>query len=122
MDDFEPTKFDAPLTERGLPPLACYFRLWADHNARVLDVVPPQRLLVVETSHILASVARIAAWAGVLPETLRTDRGWLFPTPQKHEVLATLDRSYVQDSADQICGRLMHDFFPDVSWSAGGDS
>jgi Sulfotransferase domain len=122
IDDFEPTKFDAPLTERGLPPLECYFRLWADHNARVLDVLTPQRLLVVETGQILESVAEIAAWAGVRRETLRTDRGWLFSTPQKHQVLATLDRSYVQDSADQICGRLMHEYFPDVSWSAGVDS
>jgi hypothetical protein len=62
VDDVEPTRFDSPLTERGLPPLACY------------------------------------------------------------HMLATLDRSYVQDTADRICGRLMDRYFPEVSWSAGADS
>jgi hypothetical protein len=117
IDEFEPTRFDSPLTERGLPPLVCYFRLWADHNARVLEVVSPRRLLVVETGEILAKVAEIAAWAGVPPETLRTDRGWLFASPEKHHVLATLDKSYVQDTADRICGPLMSRYFPEVSWS-----
>jgi len=122
VDDVEPTRFDASLTERGLPPLACYFRLWADHNARVLDVVPPTRLLVIETSQILAKTGELAAWAGVPPETLRTERGWLFSTARKHHMLATLDRSYVQDTANRICGRLMDRFFPEVSWSAGAGS
>jgi Sulfotransferase domain len=117
IDEFRPTKLDAPLTERGLPPLACYFRLWADHNARVLEFLPPSRLLVVETHEILAKLAEIAAWAGVPLETMRPDRGWLFSTPEKHRVLATLDRSYVQDTADRICGRLMNQYFPDVSWA-----
>jgi hypothetical protein len=77
---------------------------------------------VVETSQILAKTGEIAAWAGVPPETLRTERGWLFSSPRKHQMLARLDRSYVQDTADRICGRLMDDYFPEVSWSAGADS
>src|SRR5206468_1710713 len=117
-----PTTFDAPLTARGLPPLSCYFGLWADHNARVLAAVPAERLLVIETSLILAKTNEIAAWAGVPPETLRIDRGWLFSTPRKHHVLATLDRSYVQDTANRICGPLMSRYFPGVFWSAGAES
>jgi hypothetical protein len=117
IDDFRPTTFDTPLTERGLPPLACYFQLWAEHNARVLEAVPPSRLLVVETHQILARLPEIAAWAGVPLETMRPDRGWLFSAPEKHRVLATLDRSYVQDTADRICGRLMKRYFPEVSWA-----
>jgi hypothetical protein len=117
IDEVEPTRFDSPLVERGLPPLACYFQLWADHNSRVLEVVPPRRLLVVETSQILAKTGELAAWAGVPPETLRTERGWIFSTPTKHHVLATLDRSYVQDTANRICGPLMSRYFPEVSWS-----
>jgi Sulfotransferase domain len=122
VDGVEPTRFDAPLTERGLPPLACYFGLWADHNGHVLDVLPPTRLLVIETSQLLAKTSELAAWAGVPPETLRTERGWLFSTPRKHHMLATLDRSYVQDTADRVCGRLMDRYFPEVSWSAGAGS
>ena len=96
--------------------MACYFHLWADHNARVLEVGPTTRLLLVETSQILAKTDELAAWAGVPPETLRTERGWIFATPTKHHVLATLDRSYVQETADRICGPLMSRYFPEVSW------
>jgi Sulfotransferase domain len=117
VDEVQPTRFDSPLTDRVLPPLACYFHLWADHNACVLEVVPPTRLLVVETSQILEKTGELAAWAGVPPETLRTERGWIFSTPKKHHVLATLDRSYVHDTADRICGPLMSRYFPEVSWS-----
>ena len=117
VDEVEPTRFDSPLIDRGLAPLACYFHLWADHNSRVLEVVPPSRLLVVETSQILAKTGELAVWAGVPPGTLSTERGWIFSTPRKHRVLATLDRSYVQDTADRICGPLMSRYFPEVSWS-----
>jgi hypothetical protein len=64
VDEVEPTRFDSPLIDRGLPPLACYFHLWAEHNSRVLEVVPPTRLLVVETSQILAKTGELAVWAG----------------------------------------------------------
>src|SRR6185503_9509168 len=49
VDDFAPTKHDAPLTQRGFPSLACYFQLGASHNEKVLDAVPSERLLLVRT-------------------------------------------------------------------------
>jgi hypothetical protein len=114
--EFTPTRFDAPLTQRGLPPLACYFQLWAGHNERVLAAVPADRLLVVETRRISASMPEIAAWAGVPPDTLCADRNWIFAAPKKHRVLATLDPSHVRDTADRFCGALMRARFPAVSW------
>jgi hypothetical protein len=57
---------------------------------------------VIETSQILAKTGELAAWAGVPRETLRTERGWLFSTATKHHMLATLDRSYVQDTANRV--------------------
>ncbi len=116
VNDFQPTKFDSPLTTRGFPPLACYFQLWASHNARVLEVVPSSRLLVVETQTLTAKTPEIAAWAGVPLETLRMDRSWLFSTETKHRVLASLDDSYVRETADRFCGSLMTEYFPQVSW------
>ena len=118
IKDFQPTKFDSPLTARGLPPLACYFQLWANHNARVLEAVPSSRLLITETHQITVKIPEIAAWAGVPVETLRMDRGWLFPTRKKHNVLATLDESYVRETCDRFCGSLMDEYFPGTSWGA----
>jgi hypothetical protein len=116
VDDFAATKFDAPLSERGFPPLACYFHLWAHHNSRVLETLCARRLLIVATSQIPARMPEIAQWAGVPVETLRAERNWIFVAPKKHRVLATLDPCYVRDTAERFCGALMRAHFPDVTW------
>ena len=117
IDEVPATKFDAPLLARGAHPLACYFQLWSDHNRRVLETLPPERVLLLETKEIAERMRDIADWAGVPVETLRSDRNRLFLAPKKHRVLATLDRAYVQDTADRLCGPLMSRYFPNVSWA-----
>jgi len=111
VKDFPPTKWDAPLTERNLPPLACYFQLWAHHNAQVLHAVPKDRLLTIKTDEITDRIPDIAAWAGVSSGALRADQAWLFATTHKHRMLARLDPSYVRDSARRFCGPLMKEYF-----------
>ncbi len=111
VDEFPPTRFDAPLTERGFPALPCFFQLWANHNTRVLQAVPAERLLIVRTADITGKISDIAQWAGVPAETLRGDRGWLFAAPKKHGVLATLDAAYVREMAERFCGPLMQRYF-----------
>lgn len=115
VDEFRPTTYDAPLIERGCSPLACYFQLWASHHTRVLESVPAERLLLVKTGEIVERIADIARFAGVPPESLRRDRGWLFAAPKKHHVLATLDRAYVRETAQRFCTPLVERFFPDAS-------
>jgi sulfotransferase family protein len=117
VDAARATKFDVPLLERGGHPLACYFQLWTDHNRRVLETLAPDRVLLLETGQIAKRMRDIADWAGVPVETLRSDRNRLFTAPKKHRVLATLDRAYVQDTADRLCGPLMSRYFPNVSWN-----
>ena len=121
VDDFPATKFDAPLRERGFPPLACYFQLWANHNARVLQTLPASRLLIVATSEIRARMPEIARFVGVPVGTLRAERNWIFAAPKQHRMLATLDASYVRETADRFCGGLMRAHFPDVTWDGGSD-
>jgi hypothetical protein len=117
VDAVPATKFDAPLLARGLHPLACYFGLWSDHNRRVLETLAPERLLLLETGRIEERFEEIAAWASVPADTLRRDRAWLFSAPKNHRVLDTLDRSYVRETAERLCGRLMARYFPGVSWN-----
>jgi hypothetical protein len=113
VTEFAPTRYDAPLVERGFPSLACYFQLWTSHNTRVLEAVPSTRLLVVKTGEIRDRIPDIARWVGVPPETLRADRAWLFAAPKKHGLLAVLDRSYVRETAERYCGDLMRRYFAD---------
>ena len=111
VKDFPPTKWDAPLIVHNLPPLACYFQLWAHHNAQVLHAVPKHRLLIVKTDEISDRIPDIAAWAGVSSSALRADQAWLFATAQKHRMLARFDPSYVRDTAQRFCGPLMKEYF-----------
>jgi hypothetical protein len=112
--DFPPTKYDTPLVELGFPSLASYFQLWASHNARVLEAVPPEKIFALKTSEIIDRTPEIARWLGVEPGMLRADRGWLAAAPKKHGVLGKIDPSYVQDTAMQFCGSLMEQYFPDA--------
>jgi hypothetical protein len=110
-EEFSPTRHDAPLLARGLLPLACYFQLWTSHNRRALATIPESRLLIVKTEEIGDRLPDIARFAGVSATTLRPDRGWLFAAPEKHRVLATLDSSYVCETARRFCGDLTDRFF-----------
>ena len=104
---FEPTLFDAPLTERGFLPLPCYLQLWTGHNERVLRAVEPDRLLLLRTDEIAKRLPELAAWAGIPVETLRSERSWLFAAPKKHGVLAELDPRYLRATLEEQCGPLM---------------
>jgi hypothetical protein len=115
VEDFTPTKHDTPLTERGLPPLTCYFQLWASHNSNVLRAVPQDRLLIIKTQDIIEEIPMIARWVGVSVQSLRHDRGWLEAAPKKHAVLSELDPSYVRDTVEHNCGELMKQYFPTSS-------
>ena len=116
VDALPATRFDAPLLERGFPPLACFFQLWANHNTRVLETLPASRLLTLQTGQIPARMPEIARWAGVPVETLRAERNWIFVAPKKNRVLSTLDPSYVRETAERFCGALMRAHFPGVTW------
>lgn len=113
IDETRSTKYDLPLIERGCAPLASYFKLWTDHNTRVLRSVPEDRLFIVKTPDISRRLPEIAAWVGVPANTLREDRAWLFAAPRKHRVLGILDAAYVEEAAEQFCGVLMRQYFPD---------
>jgi hypothetical protein len=41
--------------------------------------------------------------------------------PKKYRVLATLDASYVRETAERWCSALMRAHFPDVLWDGRSD-
>jgi hypothetical protein len=114
VDEYAPTEHDAPLVERGLAPLACYFQLWQSHNAQILDAVPQNKLLIVKTPEIIQKIPQIAEWVGVPVHTLKPERGWEFAASKKNKMLSSLDPSYVRDTGQRLCGTLMDQYFPDA--------
>ena len=97
------------LRDAGLHPVASYLRYWAEINAYVLAAVPPDRLLVVRTEDLDASLERIAEFAGVPATTLSTARE--NANPERTGLLGTVPRSYILAVAREHCAPLMQQFW-----------
>src|SRR6185437_3672777 len=53
------------LEEVRLHPLRTYLRYWSDHNRKVLDVVPSERLQVIKTAEIGKSSRQLEKFFGI---------------------------------------------------------
>ena len=115
-ESFPVTPYDRPLKDRSFFSLAAYFSLWSQHTRHVLDSLPADRLLIVRTHELLASLPKIATFARVPTDSLLSGRGWEFRTERKHRVLAELDAGYVHETAERYSGEMMERLFGDISW------
>jgi len=97
---------DEPLRERGLFPLAGYLRFWELHNRRVIEGVPPERLLLIPTEQIGEHSEALAAFVGVSPDSLDTTRSTTFPAAARFGIVASLDPAYVEDTLHRCCPLL----------------
>jgi len=102
------------LKEKNLMSLATYFSRWARHNQRVLDTVPPERLLTVRTDQIKQRAFEIAAFAGLPRRSVRLDRTHEYRSPEKVEILRQIDRALVEAMVEKHCRPLMTRFFPEI--------
>lgn len=98
-----------------LPVLAERFvRHWADANRRVLDLLPPDRSLVVQTDELSRRAAEIAEFCGVAPISLTTD----------HHTNASADRAdplagLAAGLFDTLCVRYAADVLSRAGFAAG---
>jgi hypothetical protein len=95
------------LEERGLYTLAGYLSYWARHNRDVLQQVPDDRLLVVETNRLASSIGRIAEFVGVPTSTLNAHDAHAFTAKRHFDVLSEMDQGYLEETADRICGDVV---------------
>ena len=95
------------LERRGLYTLDGYLSYWARHNRDVLQQVPADRLLVVETNRLASSLERIAGFVGVPASTLDSNNAHTFKTKQRFDVLSELDRGYLEETAERICRNVV---------------
>ena len=95
-------------TERArrasLPDVARRFLAhWAQATGKLLDVLPPERSIILRTEDLGPGRARLAAFAGQTPDSLTGDshsnRSASAPNP-----LASLDEAWLRRTADEICG------------------
>lgn len=104
---------EAAIKAKGLHPLSSYLGYWSYHNQKVIDAVPADRLLVMQTTAIGKSTERIE-------DFLKLSRGSLVPAvhsnaaPKRHSLLDTLPREFVRQQVETHCGPLMREFYPEI--------
>jgi hypothetical protein len=95
---FEPSAYSSPeRLQAALPDLTDrYLAHWATATERLLDCLPTERTLVLETEGLSQDLPRLATWAGVPVETLTpahenrapARRGWLAGVPRLDDRVA----------------------------------
>ena len=105
---------EKPLLQYNLFPLTTYLKAWERHNRYVIDTVPNDRLLVVRTNDIAHSLPEIARFLEIPVETLDYSRSHSFRAPRKFGTLLEMDTDFVDRNAQEICGDLMQQYFPDI--------
>ena len=94
------------LQQRGLFPLDGYLRAWADHYARVLEAVPAERLLVVQTDQLAQSGPVLARFLGIPESSIDTAHSHMHRCPYDHGVFEALDPEYLREKVSEHCSAV----------------
>ena len=91
-----------PVVERVLQdldlfPLRNYVRSWCRQIRRVVEAVPPERLLMLRTHELASSADELAGFLGVKPADLDMDRSHSYKAPRKHHLLDRIGDDYVRE-------------------------
>jgi hypothetical protein len=86
---------------------------WQLHNQMVLDLVPPERLLVVRTHELSTSADALAAFLGIPASSVDVSNAHLYKTPKKLDVLSGR-RAEIEAAVQKYCAPLMRTYFPDI--------
>ncbi|WP_138118210.1 sulfotransferase [Alteromonas stellipolaris] len=111
---FEYTKYDEPLRQYGLFPLASYFQFWAEHNNNVLTSIPKEQLLIIKTKELGSASTKLASFLNIEPKELVTEKSHSFKAKEKLNILQQLDKSFVRDTATQYCESINNTIFPEA--------
>ncbi len=112
VNEFTHQRGEEAFREAGLYPVRAYLSAWGRHNRRVVDVVPPEHLLVIRTSEIKDSAERIAAFLGVNSKSIDADRGHQYVNDRKYHILDRVDRLLLEEAFHECCGDVMAKWFP----------
>jgi hypothetical protein len=102
------------LREAGLPfPVASYLSYWTDHLTTVVETVPDDRLLVVDTADLGRRMPEIASFIGLRPSDVDTSR---VHTGVRVRRIFTItdhaDRGWLSEQIKRYCLPLIEERFP----------
>lgn len=114
------TQEDQVLSEYGLYPVASYLSYWTRHNCKVLNTVPPARLLVIRTHQIDDRLSEIAQFLGIPRNQMNDENSHSGQRKNKYLNVFDLVRTeYIEEQVEIYCRGLMNRFFPDAEPPSG---
>lgn len=97
---------ESVLEEHGLYPLDGYLSWWAEHNRRVLEAVPRERLLVLRTESLSSEVDRIADFLGVPAAELNLSRQHSNQAAQRFGLVDRIDAELLAQKVEYHCASV----------------
>ncbi len=87
---------------------------WEKSNQRILDLLPPERSLIVPTHKISESLEQIANLVGVSSQSMVEEAKHSNQAPPGYDWLQYIDQDLLEERCSFYCGSLMERLFPDL--------
>lgn len=96
-------------------PIIAYLSYWKDHIAKVLNHVPRERLLIVDTFDIAQQLDVIASFVGINSSHLDLDKQWSGKRKESFDLYKLIDRSQVLEEVEVYCKDFIEENLPLLS-------
>lgn len=104
---------DRFLEELNIFPIRSYFEFWNEHNKKILETIPKEKLMIVKTKNISSSIAEFSSFLNIAQDRICATESHSYKARKKHHILSKIDRNYLLDLALEICGDLNETYFPE---------
>ena len=111
---FRHTPEEQILKDHGTYTLRGYLAFWAWTYQRVIDAVPPERLLIVRLKDLKNKTQELADFAGVDPATLNQKKSHQFAGLGRSFLLEKIPEDFLEEQVRKYAGPLMEKYFPEL--------
>jgi hypothetical protein len=102
------------LKDCGTYTLRGYLAFWAWTYQKVIDAVPPERLLVVRLKDLKRKTKEVAEFAGVDQATLNDRMSHQFAGLGRSYLLQQIPEDFLESQVRKYAGALMEAYFPEI--------
>jgi hypothetical protein len=107
--------------DAGLFPIRAYLSAWGRHYRHAVEVIPPERLLVVRTNEIANSAERLGAFLDVDPDSIDVQEGHQAANDRRFHMVERIDPGLLDRTVHDCCADVMDRWF-DADWRRRQDS
>lgn len=93
-------------------PIESYLSYWKDHIAKVLDYVPSEKLLMIDTFEIKQKLNEIALFVGIDPKSLDADRQWSGKRTSEIELYDLVNKCKIHEQVKASCSDFIKENLP----------